>query len=308
MTSTPIISLVVPVYNTSRYLRKCLESIRNQAFSKIEVLLIDDGSTDDSIPICQEFVANDSRFKLYCKENGGVSSARNFGISKAKGDWLLFVDSDDELMAHGIEKLYSNITDEVEMVMAGYEEYDDFGNLQYAVTDRIKSKITIPESIRQLFSPTIYKYQGFLWNKLLKNSVISVNNLRFDESIYYNEDRLFLFFYLQKCSKSVIYITDPVYKYIHHRESAMACLGYHYNKKFLTDIDALAIMLKEAKRNNFASEVTKAIRWWLSYSYGRIRQMMKKSNMNNIRGVILLHWYLFRSIGLREYCLFLTKK
>ena len=89
------VDVIVPVYNTEKYLPKCIESILAQTYKNIELILVDDGSLDDSGRICDEYAAQDSRIQVIHKENGGVSKARNSGIDKAKGEWLLFVDSDD---------------------------------------------------------------------------------------------------------------------------------------------------------------------------------------------------------------------
>lgn len=93
----PYISVIVPVYNTANYLRKCLESIKNQDYNNYECIMIDDGSADDSADICREYAEIDDRFVLLQQENRGVSSARNAGLNRACGDYILFVDSDDYL-------------------------------------------------------------------------------------------------------------------------------------------------------------------------------------------------------------------
>ena len=95
MNKNPKISIIVPVYNAEQYLRRCIDSILNQSFTDFELILIDDGSKDKSSDICDEYAAKDSRIKVYHKENGGVSSARNLGLDNANGEWIAFVDSDD---------------------------------------------------------------------------------------------------------------------------------------------------------------------------------------------------------------------
>ena len=91
----PKISVIVPVYNVEKYLHRCVDSILAQTFNDFELLLIDDGSKDKSGAICDEYAAKDSRVRVFHKENGGVSSARNLGLENAKGDWIIFIDSDD---------------------------------------------------------------------------------------------------------------------------------------------------------------------------------------------------------------------
>ena len=109
MTTSPKISIIIPVYNAEKYLHRCLNSILSQTFTDFEVLLINDGSPDNSGKICDEYALNDSRIKVFHKENGGVSSARNFGIDNARGEWITFIDSDDYIQSGYIEGLYAPI-------------------------------------------------------------------------------------------------------------------------------------------------------------------------------------------------------
>ena len=103
----PLISVIIPVYNVENYLRECLDSVLAQTYSNYEVLLIDDGSTDSSFDICCEYCDKDKRFKVYQKENGGASSARNYGLDCAAGEYLYFLDSDDYLKPIALEKMAS---------------------------------------------------------------------------------------------------------------------------------------------------------------------------------------------------------
>ena len=102
----PLVSIVVPIYNSASYLSRCLDSILKQTFTKWECILINDGSTDNSSEIAQNYVARDSRFGLYSQGNRGLSAARNLGLDHAKGKWLACVDSDDELQPEYLEVLY----------------------------------------------------------------------------------------------------------------------------------------------------------------------------------------------------------
>ena len=105
MDTQPLISVIVPVYNVEKYLSKCLESIKNQTYTNLEIILVNDGSTDSSGKICEDFANNDSRIKLYHKENGGLSDARNFGIERASGTYFTFIDSDDYITQDYVDYL-----------------------------------------------------------------------------------------------------------------------------------------------------------------------------------------------------------
>ena len=98
----PLISIIVPVYNTSFYLRTCLDSIISQSYTFIEIIVIDDGSTDNSGKICDEYAEKDNRIKVFHRENGGVSRAKNYGLKIAKGEYVCFVDSDDYILQNHI--------------------------------------------------------------------------------------------------------------------------------------------------------------------------------------------------------------
>ena len=109
MSKNPLVSIIVPVYNNEKYLRQCLDSITNQTFKDIEIILVDDGSTDNSASICEEYAKEDSRVVFIHSENKGVSNARNIGIDKSKGKFIMFCDSDDWLENDYIESHYDNI-------------------------------------------------------------------------------------------------------------------------------------------------------------------------------------------------------
>ena len=120
-----LISIVVPIYNVEKYLRMCLDSIEQQTYSNIEVLLINDGSPDSSGEICQEYVARDSRFRYFEKGNGGLSDARNYGVARAKGKFLTFIDSDDWVEATYIEDMYqAALKNDSEIVISNYAQFD----------------------------------------------------------------------------------------------------------------------------------------------------------------------------------------
>lgn len=116
----PKISVIVPVYNTEQYLPRCIDSILAQTFTDFELLLIDDGSKDSSGKICDESAAKDSRIRVFHKENGGVSSARNMGLNNAQGEWITFVDSDDYLIEHSGFNLLARTDIEADLIVYSF--------------------------------------------------------------------------------------------------------------------------------------------------------------------------------------------
>ena len=121
----PVISIIVPVYNAEKYLHRCIDSILSQTFTDFELLLIDDGSTDSSSIICDDYLREDSRVRVFHKKNGGVSSARNMGLDNAKGKWITFVDSDDFISSNFCEILLDNENED--LVICSFET---FGNIK----------------------------------------------------------------------------------------------------------------------------------------------------------------------------------
>ena len=120
-----LVGIIVPIYNVENYLRMCLDSIEHQTYSNIEVLLINDGSPDSSGEICQEYVARDSRFRYFEKENGGLSDARNYGIERSNGKYLTFIDSDDWVEPTYIEDMYqAALKNDSEIVVSNYTQFD----------------------------------------------------------------------------------------------------------------------------------------------------------------------------------------
>lgn len=187
---TPAISVIVPVYNTSKYLFQCLESILSQSLKDIEVICVDDGSTDKSLEILKEFSNKDSRIQIYCQENKGGGGARNLGISHARGKYLLFLDSDDYFEDLFFETLYSVAErDKSDITICGYKLYDN-------QTGDIDTHISISELHPPKHSP--FKYTDnqryifhsvplVVWNRLYNREFIMKSNLRFQEILHYND-------------------------------------------------------------------------------------------------------------------------
>ena len=182
----PKISVFVPVYNTEKYLRQCIDSILAQTFTDFELLLINDGSTDGSGAICDEYAQKDSRVRVFHQENGGVSSARNLGLNNVRGEWISFVDSDDWVKKNFLDKLIVN-SENVDLVCVGFIQIED--KLKYRNVDY---EGNASECLGLFFENRIL---GFLWNKLFKTDIIKSNNLLLNESISFREDEEFVLRY-----------------------------------------------------------------------------------------------------------------
>ena len=172
-----LISVIVPIYNTEKYLRKCIESILSQSYKNIELLLINDGSPDSSAEICREYLDKDKRCYYFEKENGGLSDARNYGIERAKGEYITFVDSDDFFLEEAIEKLHATaLLGESDLVVGGFCHFDSpnfyifdrkrFGNLPITIVE----KEFAVNQMDEMFEVPFLCYST-AWGKLYKSSL-----------------------------------------------------------------------------------------------------------------------------------------
>lgn len=247
---TPLVSIICPVFNSSDWLSSCIESVLGQDYTHFELLLVDDGSTDSSPEICDGFAARDRRIRVFHQGNAGASSARNKGLEQMSGEWVCFLDSDDEWMEGGLRTLVSGVSDDIDLVMAGYETYDERGEVVYSVADRTTSLLTPESGLMQVFRPTHYRYFGNICSKLFRSSVIRNHRCRFAEDIRFCEDRLFTVQYICASMRPVRYFSAPVYKYRMHPGSAMDSLGKSFNPLFITDLDA-TIRIRETVHASF---------------------------------------------------------
>lgn len=240
----PFLSIIIPVYNTASYLSKCINSILEQSFSDFEILLIDDGSTDGSGAICDMYAGSDYRIRVIHKQNGGVSSARNVGLDNVHGEWIYFVDSDDELLPGGLQVLVDGVSDDADNVLGGYERHSSDGEVLEAIQERITTTFSKEESLYLLFpsQPKYYSYLGYMCLWLFRSTIIRENNLRFDSSIKIKEDTLFVTQYLCVSNGRTRFNTAPVYKYKMRDDSAMGGLFENYNPDYLTSFDAVLEM------------------------------------------------------------------
>lgn len=218
-----LISVIVPIYNTEKYLVECVESIRKQTYSNIEIILVDDGSTDASIEICDEFAEKDSRVRVFHKENEGVAVARNFGIQHSNGQYVVIVDSDDVAVDKMIEVLYTQIKEnDADIAVGNYYIYDESdGNFYYYITDDdycvevLSSQELIDRQVGAWkWNSTAFMLTTFkLYKKVLFDDVSFTHGRRFDDEA--STHRLFL------RSKKTVFVNDNVYLYRRRSGSIM---------------------------------------------------------------------------------------
>lgn len=233
-----LVSVVVPVYNVDAYLKKCLNSIVNQTYKKLEIILVDDGSTDTSGKICDEYEKLDNRIRVIHKKNGGLSSARNEGMKLVTGDYVLFVDSDDWIDLDMVEILLAGcVENSAQISICRYREiYKDYiiekqENIEFVCSGKEALHYHIFERGGR------YSFCYAVWNKLYKKEIIS--NMEFPqgkhfEDIGYTSRALY-------SAERVYYIDKPKYNYVVEREGSIMNNGFTEHKV----MDELILLDKE---------------------------------------------------------------
>lgn len=214
-----MISVIVPIYNAEKYVTKCIESIiAAKQQNKLEILLINDGSTDNSLAICQQFSENHSFIVVLTQENSGPSVARNRGIKVATGDYLVFVDADDYVEPTYLSDLYTEfVTSKSDLVCCGYFDHSKYGKV---ATTNYNEEI-IYEEVKEFIPFILDKVGGVLWDKMFKKDIIIKNNITFNTNILLSEDLLFVLEYLKYTNKTSI-ISKHLYHYNRTQQSGLS--------------------------------------------------------------------------------------
>lgn len=232
----PKISFIVPVYNTGLYIKKCLDSIINQTFKEeIEIILIDDGSTDNSDELIKEYIEkNNSKdiIKYYTKENEGIAKTRNFGIDKANGKYIFFVDSDDYIDKETIKKLKPYIDNNIDMVKFKLQRIDQNNNILEKVDGPVFAEISGEEAFNKLYSEDVLLDSPCVY--VIKKNLFTKNNFKFNRT--YHEDFGLIPLIILK-AKSFVSIPDYLYYYVQGENSITR--NDDYNKTIKKFEDAL---------------------------------------------------------------------
>jgi glycosyltransferase involved in cell wall biosynthesis len=221
----PLISVIVPVYNTEKYLGDCIDSIVKQTYPNIEIILVDDGSTDSSGRICDKWEQLHANIVCIHQTNAGVSTARNAGLDKASGEYIIFCDADDMMLPDMIVRLYDIVTTyKADMGVCSYTQTYP-SNLEADTSDSYEVDIIDNSNMRQ---KVIYERNGYLWNKIFRSDIL--HSMRFDTNLAYMEDALFVHQYLMKISK-VACTSKPLYM---HRDNPDGIMKVVLSDKKLT--------------------------------------------------------------------------
>lgn len=260
-----VVSIIVPVYNTGPYVEKCLQSIIEQTYENIEVILVDDGSTDGSDMICKKFSFREKKVKYIRQENQGVVRARMTGLDQASGDYTLFIDSDDWIELDMIEFLIGHIG-ESDMVTAGvYYEVQDGVVAEY--TDKYPEDIYTSQNMETVLRTMIFDTQAnelqrltpWIWNKLYRTSIVRNIYEELDTNMKFAEDAVFLYKYILHCQSFVIR-HKCCYHYRFRGESA----SHGTNPSILCDINKAYLSLRRGFKDHLLGEsLMKQLQRWI---------------------------------------------
>lgn len=232
MKTNPLISVIVPVYNVEKYLTKCVDSITNQTYKNLEIILVDDGSPDNCPILCDNFAKTDKRIKVIHKKNGGLSDARNVGIENATGEYITFVDSDDYLNNNLIKLLYDNmIQTNSNISICSFQEVRENDNLDISAKQDAELEVFSDSSIMdQLYSKHHVEFVT-AWGKLYKKDIFKHVKYPIGKI---NEDEFVCHHILSLCNK-VCYTDAKCYYYLQRENSIM---HQKYSKKNLDVFEA----------------------------------------------------------------------
>ena len=241
----PKVSIIVPVYNVEKYLEKSIDSLINQTLDDIEIIAIDDGSTDSSLKILKEYEDKYNNIKVYTKENGGLSDARNYGLQYAQGEYVAFLDSDDYVDYTIYEKMYNKAIEE----KADYVECDFIWEYP--------NENIIDTGIRYSNKTEMFTYGRVVaWNKLIKSDIVIKNKeLRFPFGLRYEDVEFF--YKLIPEVKKFAFVEEPLIHYVQREDS----LVKEQTEKTLDLITILNEVLEYYKKNNLFDEYKDAIKY-----------------------------------------------
>ena len=286
-----LVTIIVPVYNTGAYLSPCLESLIAQTHRDLEIILVDDGSTDGSGAICDDFARRDERIKVIHQKNSGVSSARNAGLENASGTYLTFVDADDALLPYAVETALQYLREtDADVVTYGWQrQFDDEGHIEECCAE-FTCESDLPAVIREILMHYNAYGGGYPWNKLWRtDSEISC----FDTELHYFEDLEWVIRMLLRVRKIAV-CPECLYRYRVHSGSISNDpskaerreLGYHRSmERIIDDLSALPV-LQSWFSVKYAPEIVNGVIYATRYEFPSLRTYLLL-RMKKTTGMIL---------------------
>ncbi|MBE6051522.1 MAG: glycosyltransferase family 2 protein [Clostridium sp.] len=206
------VSIIIPAYNSEKTLKRSLDTLINQKYKEIEIIIVNDGSNDNTEVVAKSIAKDDLRIRVISIKNGGVSNARNIGIENAKGEFIAFMDSDDFMDLDMISQLMSNFDNKVDLVCCGHKVVNDRGKVTF-FQEPFNMRSEKKEYYKAIENMKDVNCFNSVWNKIFRKSVIINNNIKMDTSLSMGEDYLFVMEYLKKCTNDIVVISKPLYNY-----------------------------------------------------------------------------------------------
>lgn len=265
----PLFSIIVPCYNSAETLERCINSILSQSCKSFELILVNDGSIDATRSILERYERYDNSIVVIHKANGGVSSARNVGLSQSRGEWITFVDSDDYVETDWLENFIIQISDDVELLIQGIS-FEQIGNLCVLSGSENKPiKMKTSDALNLMYKKNNL---GYVFTKAFKKEILKSKGIMFETSLYYQEDEVFVLSYLSNIS-SCSYIGNVSYRYFvpnwskyeKKKLSDLFRMKYEYVKK-ICNCDSPAYL---SSLNDYVHNVFKDIYYCASYKDAR---------------------------------------
>ena len=284
------VSVVVPVYNAEQYLIRCMDSLFSQTLKEIEFILVDDGSTDRSSMMCDEYEKTDERVKVIHLSNGGPARARNYGMKLAKGEYIGFVDSDDYIETNMFEKLYGAVKQEdSDIAMCGYLISDGscVRKIELKYKEKYEGNIIIKNELLRRYYTGENQGLSSLWNKLFKKSFVEYEQLRIDEKLHRAEDAWFVFDSLKK-AESFVFVPDSLYYYVQNTNSIMHSL---LPEQYELWVDNKKRAIKENEQLKFEIDAQKFYGDFLYKTAVYCRELMIRHNSKKVRDILKDDFY-----------------
>lgn len=251
MSNQPKVSIIIPIWNTEKYLEKCLDSIVNQTLKDIEIICVNNGSTDSCAEIIDKYMRKDSRIKTVFKEHGCLSSARNAGIKLATAPYMTFVDSDDWIEPQCYEVALQKFENDTEIDLvcwgANVVSVDIDESSQYLKNAKTYHKIRLVGK-RDLSISNILKSNVCVWNKLFKTEIIRQNDVRFPENLCL-EDNTFFYCYIANCKKAY-YLDKYFYNYVQRKNSELERIRSQQSEVYAMALKNLEFIINYLKKKN----------------------------------------------------------
>ena len=295
----PLVSIIIPAFNVERYIQEAVESVLNQDYNNIEIIIVNDGSTDNTSKICMRLSSKDNRIRLVNKKNGGAASARNLGIRESNGDFIMFLDGDDFYSKHAVSSAVSLIEkNKSDLVCFDFDTFNENGILPRPLPNQFPSILSSSgiDCVR-------FIYQGFLgyfsWAFLYRSSVLKGSGISYPEDIHVLEDAFFLNLFLRHVT-NVSYLNECIYHYRVIQNSLTRRVS-PVNAK--TGISSIQHIMSLAKKDNLLTSSHKHFVDLLLFMYelnGNSHSKLAISNRNLIKKIIVSNFIDFSQLTVKQ--------